>query len=106
MHCGACGGSLDRVRPPPFAQAVAKAISGARYVELRTGHYMAVQTPDLISDCIGEFLKEPKLLIVTKAAVRSRVHRRVQLDYVGVKRFDPDGTLVGESVLCDLSDPA
>jgi 3-oxoadipate enol-lactonase len=52
------GGSLDRVRPPPFAQAVAKAISGARYVELRTGHYMAVQTPDLISDCIGEFLKE------------------------------------------------
>jgi len=52
------GGSLDRVRPPPFAQAVAKAIPGARYVELRTGHYMAVQTPDLISDCISEFLKE------------------------------------------------
>jgi 3-oxoadipate enol-lactonase len=51
------GGSLDRVRPPPFAQAVAKTIPGARYVELRTGHYMAVQTPDLISDCIDEFLK-------------------------------------------------
>jgi 3-oxoadipate enol-lactonase len=51
------GGSLDRVRPPPFAQAVAKTIPGARYIELRTGHYMAVQTPDLISDCIDEFLK-------------------------------------------------
>src|SRR3984885_11326716 len=51
---------------------------------------------------IGEFLKEPKLLIVTKAAVRSRVHRRAGLDYIGVKRFDPDGTLVGESVLCGL----
>jgi 3-oxoadipate enol-lactonase len=51
------GGSLDRVRPPPFAQAVAKAISGARYVEIPTGHYMAVQTPDLISDCIDEHLK-------------------------------------------------
>ncbi len=42
------GGSLDRVRPPPLAQAVAKAIPGARYVEIRTGHYMAVQTPELI----------------------------------------------------------
>ena len=51
------GGSLDRVRPPPFAQAVAKTIPGARYIEVRTGHYMAVQTPDLISDRIDEFLR-------------------------------------------------
>jgi 3-oxoadipate enol-lactonase len=51
------GGSLDRVRPPPMAEAVAKAIPGARYVEVRTGHYMAVQTPDLIFDCVDEFLR-------------------------------------------------
>jgi 3-oxoadipate enol-lactonase len=51
------GGSLDRVRPPPLAEAVARAIPGARYVEVRTGHYMAVQTPDLISECIDEFLR-------------------------------------------------
>jgi 3-oxoadipate enol-lactonase len=51
------GGSLDRVRPPPLAQEVAKAIPGARYIEARTGHYMAVQTPDLISDCIDDFLR-------------------------------------------------
>ena len=51
------GGSLDRVRPPPLAEAVAKAIPGARYVEIRTGHYMSVQTPDLLSDCIEEFLR-------------------------------------------------
>jgi 3-oxoadipate enol-lactonase len=50
------GGSLDRVRPPPLAEGVAKAIPAARYVEIRTGHYMAVQTPDLISDAIDEFL--------------------------------------------------
>jgi 3-oxoadipate enol-lactonase len=50
------GGSLDRVRPPPLAQEVAKAIPGARYIEVRTGHYMAVQTPDLLSDCIDDFL--------------------------------------------------
>ena len=51
------GGSLDRVRPPAIAQDVAKAIPGARYIEVRTGHYMAVQTPDLIADCIDDFLK-------------------------------------------------
>jgi len=51
------GGSLDRVRPPPLAESVAKAIPGARYVEIRTGHYMAVQTPDLLSESIEEFLK-------------------------------------------------
>jgi len=51
------GGSLDRVRPPTLAEATAKAIPGARYVEVRTGHYMAVQTPDLIADCIDDFLK-------------------------------------------------
>jgi 3-oxoadipate enol-lactonase len=51
------GGSLDRVRPPAIAQEVATTISGARYVEVRTGHYMAVQTPDLVANCIDEFLK-------------------------------------------------
>ncbi len=50
------GGSLDRVRPPPLAEAVAKSIPGARYIEIRTGHYMSVQTPDLLTDCIDEFL--------------------------------------------------
>jgi 3-oxoadipate enol-lactonase len=51
------GGSFDRVRPPPMAQDVAKAIPGARYIELATGHYMAVQTPGLIANCIDEFLR-------------------------------------------------
>jgi glutamate dehydrogenase len=45
---------------------------------------------------IRKLLMEPTLLIVTKAAVRSRVHRHIYMDYVGVKRFDADGKLVGE----------
>src|SRR5262249_45526307 len=45
---------------------------------------------------IRAFLREPKLLIVTKSNDRSRVHRRVHLDYIGVKRFDSGGKLVGE----------
>ena len=39
-----------------LAEAVAKTIPGARYIEIRTGHYMAVQTPDLLADTIDGFL--------------------------------------------------
>jgi 3-oxoadipate enol-lactonase len=35
---------------------VASAIPGGRYIEVCTGHYMAVQTPDLIFDHITAFL--------------------------------------------------
>ena len=51
---------------------------------------------------IRTFLEEPTLLIVTKSTVRSPVHRRVQLDYLGIKRFDPAGRLVGEYRFCGL----
>jgi glutamate dehydrogenase len=50
----------------------------------------------LISPEIRAFLHEPKPLIVTKASVRSKVFRRLHMDYVGVKRFDPEGRLSGE----------
>jgi 3-oxoadipate enol-lactonase len=50
------GGSLDRVRPPALAHALARTMPNAGYDEVRTGHYMAVQTPDLIFDCIDAFL--------------------------------------------------
>jgi len=64
---------------------------------LRRGNALVTITPEMV-----EFLKEPRLLIVTKAAVRSRVHRRVHLDYIGVKRFDRDGKLIGERRFCGL----
>ena len=40
--------------------------------------------------------REPQLLVLTKANARSPVHRPSYLDYVGVKRFDDDGEVVGE----------
>jgi glutamate dehydrogenase len=58
---------------------------------LRRGTDLVSVTPEIM-----EFLKEPKQLIITKANVRSRVHRRVHMDYIGVKRFDNDGQLIGE----------
>src|SRR3954447_9196432 len=49
-----------------------------------------------ITPQLRAFFDEPKTLIVTKANAKSRVHRRVYLDYIGVKRFDGDGNPSGE----------
>jgi glutamate dehydrogenase len=40
--------------------------------------------------------REPHLLILTEANTRSTVHRPAYLDYVGIKRFDGQGHVVGE----------
>ncbi|MEV6654594.1 NAD-glutamate dehydrogenase [Streptomyces sp. NPDC051219] len=40
--------------------------------------------------------REHKLLILTKANSRSTVHRPSYLDYVGVKKFDDNGNVIGE----------
>ena len=58
---------------------------------LRRGNDLAAITPEVM-----EFLREPKVLIIAKANVRSRVHRQVYMDYIGVKRYSPDGRLTGE----------
>ncbi|NGO65224.1 NAD-glutamate dehydrogenase [Rhizobium daejeonense] len=58
---------------------------------LRQGRNAVTTTPEIL-----EFLQGPDFLIVTKANVKSIVHRRAYMDYVGVKRFDRDGKVVGE----------
>lgn len=40
--------------------------------------------------------REHRLLVLTKANSRATVHRPSYLDYVGVKKFDQDGNVVGE----------
>jgi glutamate dehydrogenase len=40
--------------------------------------------------------REHRLLVLTKANSRSTVHRRSYLDYIGVKKFDADGNVIGE----------
>jgi glutamate dehydrogenase len=40
--------------------------------------------------------REPRLLVLTKANARSTVHRPGYLDYIGVKKFDAAGKVVGE----------
>ncbi|SCB47907.1 NAD-glutamate dehydrogenase [Rhizobium multihospitium] len=58
---------------------------------LRQGKDQVTTTPEILA-----FLDGPDFLIVTKANVKSIVHRRAYMDYVGVKRFDTDGNVTGE----------
>jgi glutamate dehydrogenase len=64
---------------------------------LRRGGELVVMTPE-----IRAFLERPQALIISKANVKSRVHRRVHLDYVGVKLFSGEGRLEGELRLIGL----
>ena len=43
-----------------------------------------------------EQARVPELLILTKSNSRATVHRPVYMDYVGVKRFDAEGRVIGE----------
>jgi glutamate dehydrogenase len=45
-------------------------------------------------------------LVITKANSRSTVHRPAYLDYVGIKRFSEDGTVLGERRFIGLYTPA
>ncbi len=58
---------------------------------LRSGPDYVDSTPQLVA-----FVEGPDPLLVTKANVRSRVHRRAHMDYVGIKLFDGEGKASGE----------
>jgi glutamate dehydrogenase len=58
---------------------------------LKRGNELLEMTPEIMA-----FLKEPCPLIIAKANIHAHVHRRVYLDYIGVKRFDAAGNLYGE----------
>jgi glutamate dehydrogenase len=64
---------------------------------LRRGKELVAITPE-----VRAFLREPVALIITKASVKSRIHRRAHMDYVGVKLFDTDGHLIGELSIVGL----
>jgi glutamate dehydrogenase len=58
---------------------------------LRLGKDQVTTTPEIL-----DFLQGPDFLIVTKANVRSVIHRRAYMDYIGIKRFDSKGRVIGE----------
>ena len=79
-------GDLGR-RPKPRPRRAAR--PGVHV--LRRGPELVAMTPE-----IRRFFFAPAPLIITKANVISRVHRRVHMDYVGIKTYRSDGTPDGE----------
>ncbi|MGJ8529178.1 NAD-glutamate dehydrogenase [Maritalea sp.] len=55
---------------------------GADYVEMTAQH--------------ADFLTKSAPLMVTKANIKSIVHRRAHMDYIGIKQFNEDGSVAGE----------
>ena len=52
--------------------------------------------PAILTSELSRHLEESPPVTVAKSALRSRVHRRADMDYIGVKRYDPSGCAIGE----------
>ncbi|MDQ6642286.1 MAG: NAD-glutamate dehydrogenase, partial [Actinomycetota bacterium] len=72
-----------------------KAVPGTGFGILRADQ---VQSPSFgkLPPAARAKAREKALLVLAKANSRATVHRRVHLDYVGVKKFDGNGEVVGE----------
>jgi glutamate dehydrogenase len=79
-------GVLERMRKPGLG-----ILQDPDVQVLRRGDQPVTASPE-----IRAFLHGPDPLIVTKANTKSVVHRRIYLDYVGIKTFDAKGKLLGE----------
>ena len=84
-------GGVEEGELSPHAGTGLGLLSDPEVRVLRRGSEFVQITPE-----IREFLKKPEPLIIAKANVKSTVHRRVHMDYVGAKLYDDEGNMVGE----------
>ncbi|MGV8832773.1 MAG: NAD-glutamate dehydrogenase [Devosia sp.] len=75
----------------PVADSGLGILSAAGVKVLRSGATFVESTPQHAA-----FIASSEPLLVTKANVRARVHRRQHMDYVGIKMYGADGTAAGE----------
>ncbi|AUG77520.1 NAD-glutamate dehydrogenase [Kitasatospora sp. MMS16-BH015] len=61
-----------------------------------TDHHPVSEAFGRLSAPVRAKAHEKKLLVLTKANSRATVHRPAYLDYVGVKKFDAAGNVIGE----------
>ncbi|GAA1241543.1 NAD-glutamate dehydrogenase [Kitasatospora nipponensis] len=65
-------------------------------LSIDTDHHPVSESFGRLSAPVRAKAHEKKLLVLTKANSRATVHRPAYLDYVGVKKFDAAGNVVGE----------
>jgi len=61
-----------------------------------------IRNRDNMPPDVRNFLRQPQLIMVTKANLRSSVHRDAYLDTIGVKIFDAQGRVTGERLFAGL----
>ena len=49
-----------------------------------------------VTEHFATFLRRQELFVISKAWTRSNIHRPVYMDYIGVRRFDRKGKVIGE----------
>jgi glutamate dehydrogenase len=54
------------------------------------------EEPAVLSAALKYRIEAPEPVIVAKSNLRSKVHRRAVMDYIGVRRYGPDGRPAGE----------
>ena len=91
MRAQAFIGGIKRGRLEPVLESGLGILRDSEVRVLRRGRQMVSMTPE-----IRKFFLSPAPLIVTKANVRSKVHRRVHMDYIGIKIYSESGELSGE----------
>ncbi|MCW2808070.1 MAG: NAD-glutamate dehydrogenase [Marmoricola sp.] len=52
--------------------------------------------PRLLPEAVASRARDKHLLVLAKANSKATVHRSVYLDYIGVKKFDASGEVIGE----------
>ena len=71
--------------------------SGIGILEDKDLHFLRAGTDYVeMTEQHAAWLNEPDPIMVTKANVRTRVHRRAHMDYVGVKLYGEGGAVTGE----------
>ncbi|MBB5020207.1 glutamate dehydrogenase [Chitinivorax tropicus] len=75
---------------------VLKVVKGCGLGILRDNDRAHSQSFDSLTPALRQQAQAPYPLILCKSNTRSTVHRAGYLDYVGVKRFDNEGKVIGE----------
>jgi len=90
-------GKGDAAELVPVAESGLGILEDPSVKFLRSGPDFVEMTPQHLA-----FLADREPLLVTKANIRARVHRRVHMDYVGIKLYGADGAVTGELRLVGL----
>jgi glutamate dehydrogenase len=73
------------------------AVPDSKLGVLKISDEIAPQGLEALPPELRHFLLVPQLIEITKSNRRSPVHRPVPMDYIGLKRFDTKGNVIGEA---------